>query len=312
MIIIYRLLNTINNKGYVGQTSRSLKDRWDSGHGYLGCTYINNAINKYGSINFYYDILMVIENDDQIVADYWEEYYINIFDYRNMNRGYNLREGGAGGHLADETKQKISSAKIGKYIGKDNPNFGNRWSQEQREVASKRMIGIGIGEKNNFYDKDHTDEVKQIISVSTKTNHKLGKYKEANIKKRKFSYEQELQIVERYLVGNITIQDLCDMFDMSYDLFDTIRKRYNIKTIKQPKTTQHLEKIKQSQKKASDMRRGTHTNETLDLQQKVVALRSKGLLQKEIAQILEIHQVRVSQLLIAADMRSQTNQKRKK
>lgn len=46
--IIYILKNTENIKVYVGQTWKTLKDRWNNGHGYAGCPHISNAIKYYG------------------------------------------------------------------------------------------------------------------------------------------------------------------------------------------------------------------------------------------------------------------------
>jgi group I intron endonuclease len=115
MYLIYALKNKCNPKIYVGQTKHTLKQRWSYGNGYKDCTLIERAINKYGADNFYYEVITVCET--QAVADYWEEFFINKFDARNTDVGYNVAIGGASGFTglkhSEETRQKISVAKTG-------------------------------------------------------------------------------------------------------------------------------------------------------------------------------------------------------
>src|SRR5271166_766614 len=71
---IYLLKNKVNEKVYVGQTWTSLPTRWRSGWGYIGSTHLYNAIQKYGSDQFYYETLMFCGTQE--TADYWEQYFI--------------------------------------------------------------------------------------------------------------------------------------------------------------------------------------------------------------------------------------------
>src|ERR1035437_1707169 len=93
--IIYLLKNNINNKVYVGQTWRTLKDRWQNGTGYKRCTHIDSAIKKYGAEAFYYEILDFAFTQPQ--ADILEIYYVSYYDSANRKLGYNLRFGGSRG-----------------------------------------------------------------------------------------------------------------------------------------------------------------------------------------------------------------------
>lgn len=74
-----------------------------------------------------------------------------------------------GKHHSEETKEKLRKIHLGKYLGKDNPNYGNRWNDEQRkraseywkkkykdhpelvEAISKRKKGNWAGSKNPMY-----------------------------------------------------------------------------------------------------------------------------------------------------------------
>ena len=60
-----------------------------------------------------------------------------------------------GNYWTDEQKKKQSDKMKGRYIGKNNPNYGKRWSDEQREKMSMRLKEAGIqkGERNSMYGK---------------------------------------------------------------------------------------------------------------------------------------------------------------
>lgn len=159
MIIIYRLLNLINNKGYTGQTSKSLKERWQSGCGYSKCPIINNAIKKYGKNNFYYDILMIIENNDsemeQILADYWEDYFIEKFQYLDNKYGYNLGKGGKGNTAPRTEKQKLAVSKSHKNIPSKTRKLTNI------QVAQIRKSGFSL----NILAKQFNVSKRAILNI---------------------------------------------------------------------------------------------------------------------------------------------------
>lgn len=50
--IIYKITNLVNNKVYIGQTERTLKERWGQHKYSKGCKYLHNAILKYGAESF--------------------------------------------------------------------------------------------------------------------------------------------------------------------------------------------------------------------------------------------------------------------
>lgn len=96
MSYIYKITNLVNNKIYIGYTSRNLKRRF-----YEHCwsasqdkdkNILHKAINKYGKNNFKIEeVLSFNENEKN-----WEElerYYINYFNAYVPN-GYNVAEGG--------------------------------------------------------------------------------------------------------------------------------------------------------------------------------------------------------------------------
>lgn len=124
---------------YIGQTWKSLLERFNNGYGYINCVYLNNAIKKYGKGNFEYKILTVCATQE--VANYWENYFIIKFNSRDPNIGYNIKEGGSNGKLSLETKEKISQ----NLIGVNTWMRGKTLSQSTKDKMSKSMIGKNLG-----------------------------------------------------------------------------------------------------------------------------------------------------------------------
>jgi len=91
-VIVYRILNKINGKAYVGQTVQSLPDRLrhhfsDSS----GCRALKSAIRKYGFENFEVQELAKAETLEQLNA-------LEIEFIEKLGTiapgGYNLKTGG--------------------------------------------------------------------------------------------------------------------------------------------------------------------------------------------------------------------------
>lgn len=181
-----------NGKIYIGQ------DRYNNPK-YLGSGILClKSIKKYGKDNCFKEILRFCKNQKQL--DFFEEFYIKKFNSTNPEIGYNILTGtannfGAGSpSLIPYVKNKISESLKGKYIGSKNPNFGNKWSDEQKKKMSERVrekfesdklikknISNSlkkfysdnpekkpIGEKNGMYGKKHSKTKKKIISIKTK------------------------------------------------------------------------------------------------------------------------------------------------
>lgn len=157
--LIYRHINKINNKSYIGLTKQEPAKRWQNGLGYnLTQPLFFNAIKKYGWENFTHEILEDnIDSFEEATSreTFWiDTYHTWIKDPNCL--GYNLTRGGEGtpGHIvSEETRQKISRA-----------NTGRKRSEEFKQNLSKRLSGEG----NPFYGRFHTDETKQKMSNAAK------------------------------------------------------------------------------------------------------------------------------------------------
>lgn len=106
---IYKLTNKTNGKIYIGQTWRTLEERWDSGWGYANNTHLHSAINKYGKDNFEYEILRLADN--QKLADDLERSYIFSLNTMNPEVGYNLETGGSNGIPSKRSRLKMSESR---------------------------------------------------------------------------------------------------------------------------------------------------------------------------------------------------------
>jgi len=155
---IYLLINTANEKIYVGQTWNDLNIRMGKdGSNYKNSIYLYNAIKKYGSEAFRYEILT--QTTSQIDADYLEDYYIEVYDSRNPDVGYNLKRGGGVGKHSEETKAKISATL---------KEQASQWTPEELAERSAPIVGWWEGKKRG----PRTDEQKKATSEQMKERHR--------------------------------------------------------------------------------------------------------------------------------------------
>lgn len=168
-MIIYKAVNKINCKIYIGQTVKTLNERM---YGHLFSKEpFGRALSKYGLESFEFSIidsclLREISNEK-------EKYWIGFYNCKVPN-GYNVTIGGEGqsGLIpSEETKRKIGQANKGRIrtqetrmkmskIGKGKKHIlkkkrlGKIWSIESREKLRKSQIG-----------KKHSEETKKKMSL---------------------------------------------------------------------------------------------------------------------------------------------------
>lgn len=154
---VYKHINKINGKIYIGQTCQKPEKRWNNGEGYKDCTYFYSAIQTYGWNNFEHEILF--EGLTLEEANAKEKELIAKYTSNNKEYGYNLMDGGFNSSPNEETKQKISDALKGRKLseatkekisrskmGEKNPMFGKEVPLERKKKFSKpvRCIETGI------------------------------------------------------------------------------------------------------------------------------------------------------------------------
>ena len=109
---IYVITNKINNKRYIGITTRNLEQRWYE-HKRKSVLMKNEfklypAMNKYGIENF---IIEGIDTADSLnELNEKEIFYIKKYD--TINSGYNILPGGINSKHTEESKNKIRQATL--------------------------------------------------------------------------------------------------------------------------------------------------------------------------------------------------------
>ena len=165
MYYIYRITNDINGKTYIGQHKyRKLNDN------YMGSgVVLKQAYAKYGIENFHKDILVFCIPTKEM-ADSEEKKFIAQERINNKNGCYNIADGGngpSGWHPSEETKRKMSEAKLGKPLSEETKRklsaamLGKHLSEEH-----KRKIGAAMMGKNK--GKTRSEETKRKIGAALK------------------------------------------------------------------------------------------------------------------------------------------------
>lgn len=157
MFLVYKCTNIINNKIYIGCTTRTLSRRFnehvkesENNNSRYRRRYFYNAIRKYGRENFKIELLEELSSfDEMLIAEAkWITYYNSI----NGNVGYNSTTGGKQARMTDEVKKKISETmKVVKPFG------GKKHSEENKRAARERRLG-----------QKHPEEVKKKIGDAQK------------------------------------------------------------------------------------------------------------------------------------------------
>jgi len=194
-MVVYKITNKINGMIYIGQTIQPLEDRiYDHFKLYSTCTYLSNAVSKYGKESFSVMIIGTYSNlEDLNLA---EEYFISWYNTVVPN-GYNLKSGGNnGGKLHEESKTKISIANTGKThtdetrIKMSKSHTGKVLSEETKAKCSLAKMGNKPSEETikklslAATGRKASAETKAKMSISRK---KIGGIPHSEESKKKIS-----------------------------------------------------------------------------------------------------------------------------
>lgn len=120
---VYKITNKVNNKVYIGITSKGLSARWKE-HLYNaehGCPFkLHNALRKYGKENFSIELIDFCNSWEELEEK--ERYYISEYKSLQDEFGYNMTEGGdgtIGRYVTMETRDKIRQKALGREVSEE-------------------------------------------------------------------------------------------------------------------------------------------------------------------------------------------------
>lgn len=160
---IYKIVNDINNKVYVGQTIQSLKLRFQKHCRYYDEPYmvIAKAIRKYGKEHFKIELLEEIPNCSQEQLNDREIYWIAYYD--SYHNGYNSTTGGQG--LG--TYQKLSEEEENELLKLYQEGIGSVKIAKMFNVDKTTVMNYvkkhGLSRRDTLEAKVNIEEVKQFI-----------------------------------------------------------------------------------------------------------------------------------------------------
>ncbi len=118
-MIIYKITNRINGKVYIGQTTKSLRWRWQCHCSKSkGCPLLKRAILKHGRENFTVEQIDTACTREELDAK--EIYWIKFYDSMNRDKGYNLTSGGESKKsYSEETRRRMSESHKGQTLSEE-------------------------------------------------------------------------------------------------------------------------------------------------------------------------------------------------
>jgi hypothetical protein len=204
---IYKTINLVNNKIYIGQDSHDNSEYLGSGK------ILKKAIKKYGKENFKKKIL-----EDNIRSkkelNEREKYWISFYNSTDKDIGYNIAKGGDGG---DTLSNHPNLKEIGEKISAKNSKTGHsRYIIYSQEIIDKIIIYYC----DNKFSPAKIEKIidipsYSIIRVLKENNIKLRNIKEAckNTEYKKGSYPRYIDlskntiniIIKLYLIKKLSI-----------------------------------------------------------------------------------------------------------
>lgn len=166
-MLIYKITNKLNEKVYIGQTTKTLDHR-KKGHIQAAKDGVNhhlyNAMNKYGIENFVFEEICKASTKSEL--NYLEAKY--ILEYDSVRNGYNMGYGGDNNVMdspivkekhdaimrSDDVRLKISQSM--KQYRKENP-----FSENHRKKISEKLKG-----NKHFAGHHITNEHKEALNKS--------------------------------------------------------------------------------------------------------------------------------------------------
>lgn len=168
-MIIYKIINKINKKVYIGQTCESLNRRFHrhKSHARQGTdTHLYRAIRKYGEENFTIEQIDTANSQEEL--DNKEIYWIKY--YNSFKNGYNskISKGKCGGDTLSKHKEKEKiSLKISKAVSGGNNSQATKVIA--KNIITKETIYFNsMSETQKYFNLKNHNHIKRRCAGDTK------------------------------------------------------------------------------------------------------------------------------------------------
>lgn len=219
MYSIYKIINLINGKIYIGQTCKTLEERFSS---HIKCARrklnrrLYDSMNHYGYENFKIEL---IEECDKSAVDDREKYWIKYYNSMDPLIGYNMSEGGGGGwtwgtdpQKIKEINEKVKQTKI------KNGTWGKYWGNYISYMKGKHFL-------SNLPDRDNL--LKDILTPLSAED--IGK-------KYGCCRRTIIKLAHSYFPGK-TINDIRKEYNVKFELSEKRKEAIDKFLEKRPKST---------------------------------------------------------------------------
>lgn len=171
---IYKITNNLNGLSYIGQTSRSYKDRWaEHKRDRFKEPYCNwplyRMMNSVGLKNITWEVIEEIPNN---LLNEREQYWINF--YNTKNNGYNCTYGGNNG-----TKHNYNEI-LNYWLTTGEKNFTKtaKYFNTNKSYVSAIIKSMGYDRRSwkEINSKDHSSTKRKVNKIDSKTGKVLKTY----------------------------------------------------------------------------------------------------------------------------------------
>jgi len=163
MAYIYKITNSINNKVYIGKTSKTIEERFkehilDSKRERCEKRPLYNAFIKYGIENFFVEEIEKVPTDEKASEReiYWIEYYRSYVGFEDC-KGYNATLGG-------DSKRYYDYNKIAK-----------KYLELQNEKETAKFFNCDIQTVKNACMENNIEMLPRIEVIKQKTSKRVAK-----------------------------------------------------------------------------------------------------------------------------------------
>lgn len=245
-MIIYKITNKVNGKCYIGQTTRTFEQRYDTkGEGVERVyNYHKNlkdkgrhhnehflrAIEKYGFDSFTVEILEVCKTKNKL--NNREKFYIDKYKSSNPNYGYNKTKGGEGVVHTREVKMKKANTRRANILNRTTTLF---------EEFGKEEVEIELNKKKFSNLKLYSRKILLVMLCFQSVGKNEIDLKELKyVSKIENSYKRLIEILKKLKeqgVVDFTIEEETIVFKIMNDV--QLNSDYNIHI-----KTKHLNEMK--------------------------------------------------------------------